>query len=273
MKNWNIHSAWIIGILLAILIGSTSVDWNAIKDLPGIISFAVGLSSLILAVIAIFQTLSSTGSVEASLAAVREATEGSARVSSELAASTAVIQQAASDAHAASSSAMAATSNFASISATIIESNQAGAEAVLKLREEISSKGSEPVAQAPTASPQDLARNKKGSMGGTTVTYAAIKSFETQKQFSFADIFLGDGDTSWEQGYLAGLIDYGYLTLTRDSGKITVDSVNVSDLVAERKRLKTRVYGGSSGKTFRRRIAQVDAFFDSDEGESSQSVV
>jgi hypothetical protein len=261
VKNWNIHSTWIIGILLAILICSTSVDWNAINDLPGIISFAVGLSSLILAVIAIFQTLSSTGSVEASLAAVRQATEGSARVSEELAASTAIIQKAATDAQAAASSAMTATSNFSAISANVIESNHAGTAAVSRLLEEISTKSVDPV---PNGQPDALVEPKKykiGSMGGTTVMYAAIRSFEEKKPFSFSEIFTEDASTSWEKGYISCLADNGHLALKRDNGDYAIISMNIGDLAPEKARLKGRKYGGDGGEDFARRIAQIDAFF------------
>ena len=267
MKNWNIHSTWIIGILLAILIGSTSVDWNAIKDLPGIISFAVGLSSLILAVIAIFQTLSSTGSVEASLAAVREATEGSARVSGELAASASIIQQAATDAQAAASSAMAATGNFASISTTIIESNEAGAAAVTKLLEEISAKGSESPPQSTNKQRQAVNFPAQGSMGGSAVTYAAIRGFEEQKPFTFRKIFPEDTSTSWEQGYLSCLADTGYLSLTRFDGYYLVNSINIDDLIAEKQRLKSKVYARVPEGGYVERIALVDAFFGPDKGQ------
>lgn len=55
--RWNTHSYYITGILAALLIGSIAVRWDGIKDLPGIISFALGLASLLLALIAIIQSL------------------------------------------------------------------------------------------------------------------------------------------------------------------------------------------------------------------------
>lgn len=57
MLTWNTHAWYVTAILTVLLIGSLSVHWNAVKDLPGIVSFALGLSSLLLAVIAIVQTL------------------------------------------------------------------------------------------------------------------------------------------------------------------------------------------------------------------------
>lgn len=261
VKNWNIHSTWIIGILLAILIGSTSVDWNAIKDLPGIISFAVGLSSLILAVIAIFQTLSSTGSVEASLAAVREATAGSAAVSSELAASAVVIQQAATDAQTASSSAVTATNKFVEISNSIIESSEAGRLAVSKLREELTDKGTaSSVGQASVQTSSEKAFTLY-SMGGVALIYASIRSFETDKEFKLRDIFIDDQSMSWEVGYLSALSDSGLVESSVIDGLYKITKLNMINSDSLKEELKSLEYDGELQVDYIKRLAQVDAYF------------
>jgi Na+/H+-translocating membrane pyrophosphatase len=48
-----IHLCWIIAVLTIIIIILISVDWNGVKDLAGILNFALGLTSLVLAVVAI----------------------------------------------------------------------------------------------------------------------------------------------------------------------------------------------------------------------------
>lgn len=58
-----IHYRYWLGILVAILIGSLTVNWSGMKDLVNLLSFGLSLTSLVLAVIAIFQTLFSNAAV------------------------------------------------------------------------------------------------------------------------------------------------------------------------------------------------------------------
>lgn len=52
-SNLKIHLFWTIGVLATFIIVLLSVNWNGIKDLAGILNFALGLTSLVLAIIAI----------------------------------------------------------------------------------------------------------------------------------------------------------------------------------------------------------------------------
>lgn len=66
---------WTICVLLALLIGSLSVSWATLKEIPNIISIALGLSSLVLAVIAIVQTLAGNGTLIQSLGKIESAAD------------------------------------------------------------------------------------------------------------------------------------------------------------------------------------------------------
>lgn len=74
MKN-RLNLYWIIGILAVLLIGSLSISWATVRELPNIVSIALGLSSLILAIIAIVQAVTSGTHTDATLGAVRAAAD------------------------------------------------------------------------------------------------------------------------------------------------------------------------------------------------------
>lgn len=69
----NLHARYIIGILAFLLIGAVAIQWDRVPDLPGVVSFALGLASLLLAIIAIIQTLTGNKNVDASLGSLRTA--------------------------------------------------------------------------------------------------------------------------------------------------------------------------------------------------------
>jgi hypothetical protein len=52
-SNLKTHLCWIIGVLTLTNIILLSVNWNGVKDLAGILNFALGLTSMVLAIIAI----------------------------------------------------------------------------------------------------------------------------------------------------------------------------------------------------------------------------
>ena len=259
MKNWHIHSTWIIGILLAMLIGTTSVHWNSIKDLPGIISFAVGLSSLILAVIAIFQSLTSTSSVENALAAVREAAEGAGQVAVELAASTSKITLAADDAQQAAAAALRATADYGSVSNRLLSATEAGREAIHQLREDMKGKEAQPRADAVQNEDVQPAFDNV-TMGGAALLYAVIKSYETGKPFVLAELFSKDISTSYETGYLAALDNAGLISYSMDNGVYRIKSVNKSIIEAEHPSERTYTKK-TTQEAHERRVKQVEEYF------------
>lgn len=58
-----IHYRYWIGILVALLIGALTVHWADIKDLSQLLSFGLSLASLVLAVVAIFQSIFSSSAM------------------------------------------------------------------------------------------------------------------------------------------------------------------------------------------------------------------
>jgi hypothetical protein len=266
LKSWGIHSVWIIGILVALLIGTLSVDWVGIKDLPGIISFAVGLSSLILAVIAIFQTLSSTGSVESSLSAVREATASSSSASNALTKSSEVIHRAATDAQTASAAALNAIVELKAAAGAILDSSAANINAIAELQESLKSKQSTVADDRPTvASSGEPKEFKKIAMGGAAILYAMALSLKKKRTFRTKDIFPADSSVQFEQGYIHALRDVGFASVEKnDDGSLLIERLSWDpDLLIAK--VKGASYSGATGDDHAERMSLVKAYFVDDE--------
>lgn len=73
MNNTKLHMAWAIGVLAALLIGSLSVAWANLPAIPNIISIALGLSSLVLAIVAIIQAVHGGSTLHTSLGKIESA--------------------------------------------------------------------------------------------------------------------------------------------------------------------------------------------------------
>lgn len=75
---------WTIAVLAALLTGTLSVQWATVPGLPDIISLALSLASLLLAVVAIFQALTSNESLSRAvghmIAAAESAKEATSNV-------------------------------------------------------------------------------------------------------------------------------------------------------------------------------------------------
>jgi hypothetical protein len=62
--NKKVHMGWTIGVLVAVIIGLLSKDLGTVTGIKDILSFALSFASLILALIAIFQSILSSGSFD-----------------------------------------------------------------------------------------------------------------------------------------------------------------------------------------------------------------
>ncbi|WP_183252454.1 hypothetical protein [Brevundimonas basaltis] len=75
IDNIKTHMTWTIVILAALLIGSLSVSWSTLDEIPTIVSIALGLSSLAVAFIAIVQSLSGNSTLLSSLSKIESASQ------------------------------------------------------------------------------------------------------------------------------------------------------------------------------------------------------
>lgn len=235
MRSWNTHAWYVSGILLALLIGTLSVQWNGVGRLPEIISFAVGLSSLLLAIFAIIQSLTANTGAEATLGAVREAAADLKETASQ-------IKYSAVD--------------LKGLSGTIYESSEANRKAITDLSSEIKSK-SEPLI---SNSEQDTIGSV--TFGGGPVLMAALGSLTKSKPFNFDQIFPRDDNTNYESGYISGLRTAKLLDFEREGDKIKVTAISIStdQLIASVKSKKFNIKK-IANMTYQDRLDAVEKFF------------
>ncbi|WP_139216521.1 hypothetical protein [Sphingomonas sp. NFR04] len=198
MANWSIHSRWIIGILVALLIGVLSVNWVAVKDLSSIISFAVGLSSLVLAVIAIFQSLTSNANVESTLVSARDAASQASIVSQGLVDSSNLIREIAAEAQAASSSALDAVKDLSLAASKIIDSNEQNSNAIRQIQDGLKGRSPEADNVLPGKNNEVNYNLKSFSMGGAALVYALALAYKNRVSFKLKDVLKSERDLNFE---------------------------------------------------------------------------
>ena len=235
MRSWNTHAWYVSGVLLALLIGTLSVQWNGVGCLPEIISFAVGLSSLILAIFAIIQSLTANTGAEATLGAVREAAADLKETASQIKCSAVDLK---------------------GLSGTIYESSEANCKAIAYLSSEIKSK-SKPL----------ISNNEQDTIGSVTfgsgsILMAALGSLIKSKPLSFDQIFPQDDNTNYKSGYIFGIRIAKLMDFEREGDKIKVTTISIStnQLIAsvKSKKLNTKKIGNM---TYEHRLDAVEKFF------------
>jgi hypothetical protein len=265
VKSWNAHAWYITGILAALFVGSLSVQWNAVKDLPGIISFALGLSSLLLAVFAIIQSITAGGSAESSLSAVREASNGVAAMLSDI---------------------EIATRDLRTVSDTMLQSSEANRQEVLSLRNEIIPK-STTVEQLPgdrhtelpsalgdaaqAVASSNLLDSNRLTFGSSGALYVAIRSFQIGKSFKLEDIFPDDVNTFYERGVLAGLHLASSIDIDGYEGRLIVTKYK-GDPDADLRELADITFTGVDAENYRARLKAIDRYFDINPSFASRDV-
>jgi hypothetical protein len=192
VKSWNTHAWYCVAILLALLIGTISVEWNTVERLPEIISFAVGLSSLLLAVFTIVQSMTASNEVGAALGSVREAAHEIGTTAADV---------------------TAAAADLKTLSGSMLQSSEAGRIALSELKDEMTLK-----MKIPTLDPYPIGSRSSEkakflhtlTFGGAGALYAAIIAFKAKKSFNMKEIFISE-TVAHEDGFLAGLRASGFL--------------------------------------------------------------
>jgi hypothetical protein len=242
MRSWNAHAWYCVGILLALLIGTVSVQWNTVDRLPEIISFAVGLSSLLLAVFAIIQTMTAGNDASATLAAVREA---------------------ATDLKTTAGGTLTTLGDLKTLSDSMLASSESNRETLAEIKSKIDAK-TETGARAKSG---DSAQVAVISLGGGPALYAAILALQHKKSFNFDDIFPEDSNTDYERGYLdalraADLVDFKLTDKVRTITRISLDADKLAETI------KSHTFPNPvSTEQYRKRLTDVESYFSQSAGE------
>jgi hypothetical protein len=253
----NVHGWYATGILSFLLICAVASDWGSIPELATILSFAVGLASLILSLIAIIQTLTTTGSNTATLNNIETSAKDAVLAGEKLSTSVTAIQEAANNAQSAASAALKAVENFESLSKQIVESNT-------ELRHDIATRvladhtKSGAVAETHAEVDQFIQRL---TMGGATSIYTALQSNKHSKAFNFPDV-LSEEDVDWEVGYVYALRDAGLLSFNRENDLLTITALG-EVLTSVSGQLKSISFNKkSTNDSYVARLKSIDEFFE-----------
>lgn len=235
MKSWNAHAWYVTGILLALLVGILSVEWSSVERLPEILSFAVGFSSLLLAIFTIIQSMTTTSDSTAALASVREAASG-------LRETAAGVNSAASD--------------VSAIASGLLESSEANRQAISELASELKAKSqsSESSENASIVGPL--------SVGSGPAFLAALLGYKTNRPVNFSRIFPGDQSLIYEHGAMGGLEAAGAIKHNYSDGTFTITEVNgqLDSMIDSIRRRKFTPE--SRERDYQSRIKIVDKYFE-----------
>jgi hypothetical protein len=249
MKNGKVHFYYIIGILIVLLIASLSVQWPNVAGLANIISFALTFASLILALIAIFQSLSSSNEVIRAISSVVLSSE-------KIKLSADAIEQSGTKLIELSSQ---IPERFQDVSQRLDENNEAIRQ-ITEINKSVSSNKSKSEDEVSGAlQSDDVIRFATLSLGATLALYVFIKCLSENKPIVFNDIFPGKNHTiGYMRGYLFALLKMGKVNYERE-GSIIIPK-DVSGVDADEIIKKTE---GSANKYYIEKISLVKVYLKS----------
>lgn len=253
MKAWNTHAWYVTGILLALLIGSISVQWAGIKDLAGVVSFALGLASLLLALIAIVQVITSSGSAEHSLGAIRET---------------------ASELGTLASSINDGTIRLESVVHSVLETNNQNRDELVALRDEVLAKNISAQENINDASsennPESPFEREKLTYGPALAIYTFLRALQAEKEFVINDIKFELEESannmhklffsSVISGILSGIRTVGVFEYNRD-GQVICPKSAKCDIDKSINELRSLKFQEKSDDRYKATIKNIDAYF------------
>lgn len=251
MKNSNpvllVNLLWTIGCLLICLIISVSVGWSKVPELVNIISVALSLSSLLLAIIAIVQSLISNDGLSGSISDIGRAANNILSTSSDLDKTMELFNS--------------KVEQIYTMPKTLEDVKTTLNAMSLKTNPE-STSINKPKHEIIQRIDDIETIYKDGTKGGTMALYAALKSFETGKKFEYTDIF-DDSIGMYGDGYLGALKSSGILRASRDDdGKFSIDDIQPFSAEIIKSWVKRLTEDDEKGnKHFIENVKKIDLYF------------
>jgi len=207
VPNAKTHMGWAIAALAAMLIGSLSVSWSDLPNIPNIISIALGLSSLVLALVAIIQGVSGANNLLSSLAKIEGAAERALTA-------TQAVDEAAEQLNAKAGTFDSATKSIESIRSEIAALNDSRSPATANDGHSVSSNSA-------VYDQADIF--EQGTVGSGLALYIALISFKHNKSFACVKMFT-------DNPFIGGLME-GYLVGLRSARIMDISYIDGSMLV------------------------------------------
>jgi hypothetical protein len=257
MNSSRVHVTYIIGILVSIIILLLTVKWAAIPDLVAYITFALTLTSLVLALLAIVYAFFSSASAGQQIATLRNASDELSRTAGAIGASAAELQNRV----ASIPPLFEEVGNKVSQTRDLVEllTKQGAANEPAAIAKPI------PKSSAPADTfAQFVARS---STAGTLLLYAVAVAFERKAAFSLKDLVAKVPFTDYDYlfGYLVACHASGIVTTTTTKGiwnVIEMDS-GLSSAVKSAVQAMASAKGdaGSSIQKFASQYTEIDKYF------------
>lgn len=248
MKHPLLHLGYWLGIVVFVLICVLAVEWSAIPGLPEVISLALSLSSLVLAVIAILQSLTSQNALSDAASQIRNSAAAAEAAARSALSATDLLKQEVSEIP----SALSTVSEKLDQHTAVVEalSNNSKAQPVIRKDDT-----------------KQLLSNM--SFGLACLTLACALSAKHKKPFDLTDTVLVGSLSDMYKGMILGLRAMAIFELTRVEATVdrwTCKAVPTSPTV-ELMTGRMRYYVGStvSVDDVNERVRQIFSYFSSDE--------
>lgn len=263
-RNKTTHLCWIVFILSISLILSLSNDLSAVKDLPGILSFALSVTSLVVGVFAIFQSLFSSEQVNSQVSMVGSSLANIRDISASAA-------LAAKDVSQASNNIIELTNNLSQSISIIGEKLDVNTQKLAennKLTEEMMARGERIDSPQPAdvSVLADAASGLNSATSGETsksidihsltngvlvALFASVRLAESRSSIDFSKIFTNDKHKFYVYGALVVMKGCGLVQFRRTGDIVSVESFDGFDkdeLIEELDRRISKL--SASGTTF-----------------------
>jgi hypothetical protein len=233
-----LHYRYWIGMLVAVLIAVLTVDWAKINDLAQIFSFGLTLSSLVLAIIAIFQTQFSQASVGETAGKMNSAAEDVRVAITQIeTASKNILEQTGAIPGALGE----ISSKFDQLQEKVLNTN-----ADLKDQTKVS----------PTQGGRER-RFGKSTYGVTVALYLCVEAHKNKLLFDAKDIFQSDFTGKYVQGVVGGLRVSEFFDIELDEGSFRVLDLKDFDTEVFREAVNSR---SKSSKFVAKAVKEIDVW-------------
>jgi hypothetical protein len=237
MDKWKIHAAYAIGILAFLLVCSLAIEWQSVSDLPEIIAFALSFASLILAVLAIVQSLNSGSALAGILTTIQNAASE--------------IRQSASQVTEKAASVVSATETHTTELSGIRETL---ANQIPKVAE--GAKRRDDSSQIPSV--DEI--TKDNTNGGDVALYLAARLCQNGRSASGLDVLPDDAEfAAYVTGYIAALITSGLIDGNIRKGAFQINSIG-TDIHSLADRIRSEMLA-SGNEYLISLLDKIDKFF------------
>jgi hypothetical protein len=223
--KYKIHASYIFFILIAVIIGLITVKWSGIPDLANLITFALTVTSLVLAVLAIGYSVYSNTSFTQNISTMTTAAQDVSKTATELSNMTGALSQKVEVIP--SRIELLEGKMSERFDLMLLEGGLKKSGQVENI-ESADAKGHDPQKIEDAVPIKYSTFLEKSSYAGLLTLYCCIKAYKTKKAFNLKDYFktIDWGDDSFYAGLLGALRSVGVIDFTVNEGIYNVTFID-----------------------------------------------